>query len=75
MFIRINKEQYQFKCQEPDWITGWNWKNWDQFLHLEPKDFLYKDFLADGWGNLNKIKRQVGIIEAQQYTDNLEKTI
>ena len=57
MFIKVQKDQYEFKNIEPDWCTDWTWQNWSQFIHMDPKDYLFDEFFKNRWFDLNKIKR------------------
>ena len=47
---------------EPEKCTDWQWVNWNEFMAKEPLFIPFKYFVEQGFADLDKVKRQVGLL-------------
>lgn len=62
MFAKVTKSEFTFKNTEPDKCTDWHWVKWEDFIKKDPLFIPFKYFFEQGYDDLNKIKKQVGLL-------------
>ena len=63
MFCKVDKDNFSFENKEPEKCTDWHWVHYDEFMQKEPLFIPFKYFVEQGYADLGKLKRQVGLSE------------
>ena len=63
MLCLVDKQTFTFENKEPEKCTDWHWIHWDQFMQQSPLFIPFKYFIEQGFQDLDKVKRQVGLLQ------------